>query len=117
MHADNESHHESRLEVLAAEATQDPEGTITINLGRAYIPIRVLPEELWTQQALEQVNNGGVSYWAQRCLTPESVADWFSADPLVGEVNAFFDAYRKAKGMTPGESPASPALSRTTPTR
>lgn len=102
------------VEAVRAEAET---GGATVSVPFVDGALEVLPAGQWRKSALNALRVGDFDGWAQKCLTPESVAVWDAADPTMDEVQEFFAAFRDLTGQDPGKLSASPGSLRNTARR
>ena len=92
---------QNALETLRTEALTDADDTITVPLGTKGHTVGVLPQRLWRSSAIDALNNGRFGPWAEKCLTEDSYDTWEDLDPTLEEVEAFFEAFSEANGISP----------------
>ena len=86
------------LEVLASEANDEE---ILVPLGPDRILIGVLPHRQWRASALEDLDEGRLRQWSEKCLTDEGLDRWEDLDPTVEEIGEFFSEFRRLQGIDP----------------
>jgi len=94
----------SELEVLRSEALSDADDLTKIPLGPDGQIVEILPQRLWRTSAMDALNSGRFSAWAEKCLTEDSYDIWEDVDPTMEEIEEFFAAVGEANGMSPLES-------------
>lgn len=103
------------VEAVRAEADTGSADTVSVPFGDTTLDVQVAGK--WRKSALNALRQGDFDTWAQKCLTPDSLAVWDEADPTMDEIQELFASYRDVTGQDPGKLLASPGSSRSTARR
>jgi hypothetical protein len=102
----------SKVEAIEAEVDAETDDTIEVPLCDT--TVRVLPAGEWRSSAVRALRSGDYDSWAEECLAGDDYADvWQPLDPVLNEVEAFFEAWKDATGQDAGKSRASRRSSKT----
>ena len=86
----------AKLEQLHAEADRD---VLEVPIGGKLV--RIKETKRWPASAVRAVREGDFDTWAEKCLVDGDYKIWQSVDPVLEEVEEFFDAVNEATGSSP----------------